>query len=76
MGKRGHRSTLSSHDQTRDAVRNAGASRQERDPHDDVGDSQSVANYSHLKEQHCAFNDQPGGSAHPLCPVESSHEQV
>lgn len=48
----GDRSTLSSHDQTRYAVWDAGACRQEGDPHDDIRDSESVANYSHLKEPH------------------------
>lgn len=60
----GDRSTLSSHDQTRYAVWDAGACRQERDPHDDIRDSQSVANYSHLKEAQrhtwCDFNDHSG----------------
>lgn len=60
----GDRSTLSSHDQTRYAVWDAGACCQERDPHDDIRDSQSVANYSHLKETQrhtcCGFSDHSG----------------
>lgn len=66
----GDRSTLSSHDQTRYAVWDAGACRQERDPHDDIRDSQSVADYSHLKETQrhmcCGFNDHSGQSEAPL----------
>lgn len=60
----GDRSTLSSHDQTCYAVWDTGACRQECDPHDDIRDSQSVANYSHLKETQthtcCSFNEHSG----------------
>lgn len=44
------RFTLPGHDETGYAVWDAGASRQESDAHDDIRDSQSVANYSHLRE--------------------------
>lgn len=49
-GRGGGRRTLASHDQTRYAVGNAGACRQESDAHDDIGDAESVADYSHLKD--------------------------
>lgn len=44
------RYTLPGHNETGYAVWDAGACRQESDAHDDIRDSQSVANYSHLRE--------------------------
>lgn len=44
------RYTLASHNETGNAVWDAGAGGQESDAHDDVRDSQCVANYSHLQE--------------------------
>lgn len=41
--------TLSSNNETGYAVWDTGACCQESDAHDDIRDSQSVANYSHLK---------------------------
>lgn len=46
----GKRYTLPSHNQTGYAVWDAGACCQESDAHDDIRDSKSVANYSHLRE--------------------------
>lgn len=43
------RCTLSSHNETSYAVWDTGASSQESDAHNDIRDSQSVADYSHLK---------------------------
>lgn len=43
------RDTLPGHNQTGYAVWDAGACCQESDAHDDIRDSKSVANYSHLK---------------------------
>ncbi len=43
------RCTLSSHDEAGYAVRDAGACCQESDAHDNIRNSQSVPNYSHLR---------------------------
>lgn len=42
--------TLPSHNETGYAVWDAGAGCQESDAHDDIRDSQSVPDYSHLRE--------------------------
>lgn len=44
------RDTLPGHDETGYAVWDAGAGCQESDAHDDIRDSESVANYSDLKK--------------------------
>lgn len=43
------RCTLPSHNETGYAVRDTGACCQESNAHDDIRDSQSVPNYSHLR---------------------------
>lgn len=52
--------TLSSHDETGYAVGNAGACCQESDAHDDVRDSQGVADHSHLRGRHRVRADSSG----------------
>lgn len=46
----GERHTLPSHDETGYAVWDTGACCQESDAHDDIRDSQSIANNGHLRE--------------------------
>lgn len=45
------RSTLTSHDQAGDAVRDARARRQKRDAHDDIGNAERVSDDRHLQDR-------------------------